>query len=629
MTRNIDQIKLAAFGKHIQITFFKPDGTVVDSCQSVIPLDQGRSIYEQFAFLQSLEEVFKMMEAGESHDFPAVEWDEGGKGLFHLNFEGINEAGELLIQWTLINNTGQYEQLAQLQQGRNDKAIAEEFAQIQKEVADAQRKLVEFQNEELKRIQDFKSTFFAKVSHEMRTPLNSIAGLVALIEEEPEKLEEYLGSLKSTARHLTTIINDILDLSKIEAGELSLESIDFSLNEELSAVLEGFRFAAREKGLALRSELPDKGLWVKGDPVRLAQVIYNLMGNSLKFTEKGHITLELRILEDDPELQLNFKVEDTGLGMTPDQLENILQPYTQAGDHVARLYGGTGLGLNIVNKLVEMMGGQLDIESEPGFGTAISFALSFAKANAPEVEEASGSWPDLSNKDILLAEDDPLNAKVMLAILEKMGATHVSKAKDGRLLLNRLEQKRFDLVITDINLPEHTGIEVFSQLRKNGRTEPFLFVSGDGIERYPEVQPFDNWDFVIKPITLPAVAERIEQLLPQRFPTEINLSSLHNMVAGDESFFQELLRTILETLPQELAKLQGAMEAMDTLTAKKVLHKIRPSIDYLGIPELSDERRWLHDQAEAEQQETDFQSRAADFDSWAKQVLIKLEEKVG
>ena len=275
MKLGIDQIKLNAFQSQVQISFFKPDGTLVDSCHSIIKINPGVPVYEQFVFVQSLQEVFEAMEPGDEYDFPIVEWEEEASGLFHLTFSCITHETEgTLIQWTLLNNTQQYKQLLELQQGRNDNAISEEFTLIQKKVAEVEKQLVEFQNEELKRIQDFKTDFFAQVSHEMITPLNSISGLVSLLMDNETKSGEYLPALQATSKHLNSIINDILDISKIDAGKLNFEALDFDLSETIQAIIKGFEYEAGNKGVSLNLRLPEEPLIVKSDPIRVSQILY-------------------------------------------------------------------------------------------------------------------------------------------------------------------------------------------------------------------------------------------------------------------------------------------------------------------------------------------------------------------
>lgn len=631
MKLDLDQIKLNTFGSRVQITFFKKDGTLVKSCQSILGIDSETPVYDQFVFLQSLEEVFRVMDREETYDFPVVEWEEGAKGLFHLRFSVVEnkEHGDL-IQWIFIDNTLEYQQMVELQQGRNDNAISEEFAHIQKRVAQMEKQLIGFQNEELKRIQEFKTEFFAQVSHEMRTPLNSISGLVSLLMENESRGREYLPALQATSKHLNSIINDILDLSKIDAGKLRFESVDFDLSEKIRAIMKGFEYTASDKEIALKLELPEEPVIIRSDPTRLAQILYNLLGNSLKFTEQGYVGLALSksAAADAPD-SWQFSVTDTGIGMDPDQIESLLKPYSQAEDKTSRLYGGTGLGLHIAFKLVAAMGGQLEIESALHEGTEMRFALVLEKGELQASQGLSASTKmDLGDYCILVAEDDPVNQKILREMLAAMNVSDVTVVDDGVTLLGEIQKKSYDLVITDINLPGKTGLEVFLDTRESGRELAFLFISGNNLVKENKLQQYENWAFVLKPVENNQVAEKIAGLLPGKYDTELDLSNLKEMISGDMSFFKDLVQTILDTLPLELDKLGDSLAAGDVAMATKVLHKIRPSIDYLGISGLSSERHWLHSQAEANKTDTSYLLRIQEFDTWVRQVLARLQHEI-
>lgn len=624
MKPDINQIKLDAVRNQVQITFFKPDGSLVASCHTLVRVKSDEPVYDQFAFLESLQDALRNLGPDDHFEFPDVEWEEGARGLFHVSFKYYEQDDEALVQWTLVDKTEQYDHLLQLQQGRNDNAIAEEFALIQKKVAEVKRELLEYRNEELERIQAFKTDFFASVSHEMRTPLNSITGLVALLERDNTRLSEYLPALQATSNHLRAIINDILDLSKIEAGKLQFESIDFDLLNTCQNILKGLEHAAIQKGFELKASLPSMPLLVKADPTRLVQVLYNLLGNSLKFTKQGAVTLSVEEKgTQNGYRSVLFSVKDTGIGMDNEQVNKVLKPYEQADESTGRLYGGTGLGLHVTQKLVEAMGGELKIESEKGKGTTISFELQLEASDSVPEESAAESTQVLSGKRVLIAEDDELGRQVLRKLLNKFGA-EVVPVIDGLELERKLSHENFDLVITDINIPHKTGVEVFRELRSKHNYTPFLFVSGNK----PDAAYFDTvtgWDFLVKPIEPQELNYKIEKLIAKIFPTELNLDSLTEMVAGDESFLQDLLQTILDTLPEEMERLSNAIKVNDAVLAGKVLHKIRPSIDYMGVPGLSEERRFLHDKTSAGELDMEFTARSEDFDAWVRQALTKLQ----
>ncbi len=594
MSLDLDKIKLQQFHDKLQVTIFDLDGKVMASCDSVLQVDRGTPIYVQFLFLQSLQEVFATMALGEEQRFTEVEWEEGTKGLFHLIFQRQNSPdGHGLIQWTIIDNTFYYDKLRTLQQSRNESVISEEFAQIKKRMIEAEKDLLTYKNEELQRVQQFKADFFAKVSHEMRTPLNSISGLVDLLSAQPSN--EYLSALKSTSKHLNAIINDVLDLSKIESSKLTFEEIDFELGAMLKAITDGFLFACQQKGIELRCDLPVEGLYLKGDPTRLSQIVYNLIGNSIKFTEEG--TVELAVAVDSKDAQavdLSFSISDSGIGMEADTIDKILEPYAQASSETSRLYGGTGLGLSIAKQLITAFGGTLKIESELGKGTSMSFSIQLKLGDAEMITTngPESSSKGLSGLHLLVAEDDPVSAKVLQEQLKANGAS-VDLVNDGQNLWEALENSNIDLVVADVNLPLRTGPEVFEVARKNGNAVPFIFLSGDDMRSSSDLKAHQGWKFIMKPAETSELIRGIRELTTKEVPViEVDLSKIKSMIA-DDKVVRDLLQTILDSLPKELELLKEAVHNQNSEQLDKGLHKIKPSIDYLGIPSLADERRTL------------------------------------
>ncbi|THB64989.1 MAG: response regulator, partial [Desulfovibrio sp.] len=321
--------------------------------------------------------------------------------------------------------------------------------------------------EEARAASTYKSEFLAAVSHEVRTPLTAILGLSEHIMDKGGAEEHLpdLGRIHRAGQNLLQLINEILDLSKIEAGKLEIEYSDFNPHALALEMGEMFLANAESKNLAMdwdiAPEVPD---WVHGCEARIRQVLYNLLGNAVKFTDQGSITMGLAL---DSENTLRFQVTDTGIGIEHDKLSAIFDPYAQEGGFVSRKYGGTGLGLAIAKRLVEMMGGTIQAESQKGEGATFTFTAPVKPAvtSKPERKHGKAVLPSLPALRILIAEDDPTNQIIARRYLEDLDH-HVTLVSDGRSAVELYEEREFDLVLMDIQMPELSGTEATRRIRK-------------------------------------------------------------------------------------------------------------------------------------------------------------------
>ncbi len=489
-----------------------------------------------------------------------------------------------------------------------------ELAQKEKEVAE--------------RTAQLKQQFMANMSHEIRTPMNAIVGMTRLLLSKEPKEEQlrYLNAIQQSADNLLVIINDILDLSKIEAGKIEIEQTDFSLRDLVRSVNDVLLFKAEEKGIDLRiniaNNIPNR---FTGDPTRINQILINLAGNAVKFTDKGYVEINTTIEKKvDKKYWLRFNIIDTGIGIAPDYVESIFESFTQAGSDVARKFGGTGLGLTISKQLTTLMDGDITVNSELGKGTTFSVIIPLKEA-AEQTEEKQREILDketlsqLDETHLLLVEDNDFNKMVAEETLkDKLPNITITHAINGEEAVKKVAHNRYDMVLMDIQMPVMDGVTATKKIRKElslPASEVYIIAMTANVLQEDVTKYFDAGmnAYVSKPfqidellLKMAAALNKENQARPkvetstpkektEATPTRTNKKALPDVVT-DMQFLRQLtngkpdkmekyIGMFLENCPRLLGNIDKAIEEKDYPSLKIAAHSLKPQLSYMGVKE--------------------------------------------
>ncbi len=449
-----------------------------------------------------------------------------------------------------------------------------------------------------------KQQFLSNMSHEIRTPMNAIIGFtkVVLKTDLSAKQKEYLTAIKMSGDALIVLINDILDLAKVDAGKMTFEQTPFKMAMSIAAMLHLFETKIQEKNLELvkkyDANIPEVLI---GDSVRLHQIILNLVSNAVKFTSKGKITVSVHLISEDEEnVQLEFSITDTGIGIADTKLDKIFENFQQASSGTSRLFGGTGLGLAIVKQLVESQGGKVSVKSKVDEGSTFSFTLNFKKTKeAPEDEnnliELNNEIKDIS---VLVVEDIALNQLLMKTLLDDFGFER-DIAANGKIAIEKLQTKKYDIILMDLQMPEMNGFEATAYIRNTMKSNiPIIALTADvttvDVAKCKEV---GMNDYIAKPVDERLLYNKIVGLVKkstvhkmepnkvnENNPTSyINLQYLLQRTKSNPELMAEMITLYLEQTPPLIIAMKESFDKKDWPTLNAAVHKMIPSFSIVGI----------------------------------------------
>jgi len=528
------------------------------------------------------------------------------------------------------------------------------FAELATSLAEEEKRKAEASTEIAEDAVRAKQQFLSNMSHEIRTPMNAIVGFtkVVLNTELSAKQREYLTAIKLSGDSLIVLINDILDLAKVNAGKMTFEEIPFKMSSSISAMMQLFKTKVQEKNLNLAKEYDDRIPEVLlGDPVRLHQIILNLVSNAVKFTTYGKITVSLKLVESsDEKVTIRFAVSDTGIGIPENISEKIFENFHQASTDTSRLYGGTGLGLAIVKQLVESQGGSISVKSKPGKGAVFSFMLSFKKttgdaASAPDIES---HWAIEGNKNIhvLVVEDIALNQLLMKTLLDDFGFKR-DIAANGKIAIEKMKEKKYDIVLMDLQMPEMNGFEATEYIRNTLHSDiPIIALTADvttvdlakcrsvGMNDYI-AKPVDERILFTKIMGLVKSSQEKTNTLPETTETAVavksrctDLAYLVSITKCDARLMMEMIELYMEQTPRLVETIKKSLQEKDWETLHTAAHKMIPSFSIMGISgEFAAMTKILQDYTGDKKKLNNIQGLVLQVENICTQACTELEEE--
>jgi len=631
-----------------------PEGKITDMNQATVNITgitreklTGTDFFDYFTEPQKAREVYQEVFAkGSVADSPLTLRHKEGK-LTDVRFNGSvyrDDDGNVLGVVIVARDVTEQKKIA------TELLEAKVFAELATEIAEEAKSKAENATRIAEDAVKAKQQFLSNMSHEIRTPMNAIIGFtkVVLKTELSPKQQEYLSAIKISGDALIVLINDILDLAKVDSGKMSFMQAPFKMSLSISAMLHLFETKIQEKNLELITKydqrIPDV---LVGDPVRLHQIILNLVSNAVKFTNRGTITVSVNLIEEDEETAtVEFAVKDTGIGIAENKLEKIFENFQQASSGTSRLYGGTGLGLAIVKQLVEPQGGSIHVESKMDEGTTFSFKLKFLKTKAhADIDEVGVELDEeVKSINVLVVEDIALNQLLMKTLLDDFGFG-CELAENGKIAIDKLATGDYDVILMDLQMPEMNGFEATEYIRNTLKLQiPIIALTADvttvdlakckavGMNDYI-AKPVDErllYSKIIATIKKTAFAKGPKETVINVVKKErcINLKYLQDRTKSNPVLMLEMISLYLKQTPPLITEMKRSFLKKDWGSMHSVVHKMIPSFSIVGIDKnFENMAKEIQAYVGAQQKANEISNLVAQLDQVCTQACLELEEE--